>query len=439
MTSSAKQPAPTPDPYGDPSGEPSDDLPNEPSKDGAPERIRAATAADLLAYIPHQVGFMPYGSLVGITSQDSSIRATVRVDLPVGNPPGGSWLDDYADAFVSMILCDTEAEGVLLVIYGQEDWVDPGETPYVDLLTAISGRLRLTPLEITEAWYIGREHWRTLMCFNADCCPWPGHPISEITDSVLGAELVFRGSSYVVDVAQAVRELVSPAPEERVASFAASADRVADALGEACMFLPQFRAILQAWEWALSSSKPLSPALADFLAASLDSITVRDAVLVQASVGYALAFAGTDAEGLLQTARLRPVRPSDWPSNAVELAAVQRASKEVLRGPVSDFGRVLIGHSDRAPQWGRVERAVEILVQLARVMHGQRRAAALTMLGWWEWAMGHGRRAGTYYELALEEVPEYRLADLLAELLGRGVVCGWAENPQLAWRGRGAA
>ncbi|WP_152915952.1 DUF4192 family protein, partial [Arthrobacter sp. RIT-PI-e] len=51
--------------------------------------------------------------------------------------------------------------------------------------------------------------------------------------------------------------------------------------------------------------------------------------------------------------------------------------------------------------------------------------AALTMSGWFEYARGRGSRASVYLDAAEREVPGYRLARLLQELLHRGGLPAW--------------
>jgi hypothetical protein len=78
-----------------------------------------------------------------------------------------------------------------------------------------------------------------------------------------------------------------------------------------------------------------------------------------------------------------------------------------------------------------LERVLELL---GRLGDGEPTAAAVTARGWIEWCRGRGSYADALYRQALRERPGYRLAELLAELGGRGTLCGWAARREAAWQ-----
>ena len=65
---------------------------------------------------------------------------------------------------------------------------------------------------------------------------------------------------------------------------------------------------------------------------------------------------------------------------------------------------------------------------------GEAGAAALTGRGWIEWCRGKGSYADALFRRADQELPGYRLAELLAELVRRGTLCGWAARRETAWQ-----
>ena len=85
-----------------------------------------------------------------------------------------------------------------------------------------------------------------------------------------------------------------------------------------------------------------------------------------------------------------------------------------------------------------MDRAYEAFTALVQRAAGEPAAALLTLLGWIEWARGRSSRAEICLSGALREVPGYRLAALLRELLRRGELPQWAQSPSTAWRGEGA-
>jgi hypothetical protein len=52
----------------------------------------------------------------------------------------------------------------------------------------------------------------------------------------------------------------------------------------------------------------------------------------------------------------------------------------------------------------------------------------LSLMGWLEWLKGHGTQADRYLKLAAEDVPAFRLAVLLRELINRGHIADVARD-----------
>jgi Domain of unknown function (DUF4192) len=94
---------------------------------------------------------------------------------------------------------------------------------------------------------------------------------------------------------------------------------------------------------------------------------------------------------------------------------------------------VLLGLAPSVPDWPRMASLERILVQLGET-GGEAAAAALTGRGWIEWCRGKGSFADALFRRAEAQYPGYRLAALLAELAGRGTLCGWAARKDAAWQ-----
>jgi hypothetical protein len=94
---------------------------------------------------------------------------------------------------------------------------------------------------------------------------------------------------------------------------------------------------------------------------------------------------------------------------------------------------VLLGLAPSTPDWPLLTSLDRILVQLGE-SGGEAGAAALTGRGWIEWCRGKGSFADALFNRAQVEHPGYRLATLLAELVNRGTVCGWAARRESAWQ-----
>ena len=173
---------------------------------------------------------------------------------------------------------------------------------YTGLLASLQAVLGTAGMPVREAWYVGDSYWRDAYCTDQSCCPLPGRPTTDILDSRLNAEMVFRGSS------------VGPAPEEQRPAPAAmsSEDMTRLRAAEAAWMVPldlrrgsraQFDALLDSWEPLFRSGQcPADPLVQGFLRASLRVPSWRDAVLVMAAAGRTAACAGADQFGIFDAA-----------------------------------------------------------------------------------------------------------------------------------------
>lgn len=411
---------------------------------GPADVLRVGTPQDILAFVPHCLGFQPRESLVLLALRGSRLGATLRLDLPgpscSGDMPQQDQLDrilDYSARVTALLSGDETADGVLAVVYTELPWIEETPPPYSALMEILSGELEDSGLRLRDAWLVGNGAWRGYFCGDGACCPWPGYPLGEIEASRLNAELVYRGSAFAPTAAESLRtagKLRTPALDEEVERVR----RVMDGNWSAPESLAN---VLAAWERRIRSANqsPDRPAQAPpgagsaadgagltgadaetpvdtpellpqdaLLLASLESKPVRDTVLVLAAAGMEPA-----AEGIQQW-----LHPEAASSDAGIL-----------------FREILIGRSRAAPDWNRMDRAYETLSHLVQRAAGEPAAALLTLLGWIEWARGRSSRAEIFLSGALREVPGYRLAALLRELLCRGELPQWAQSPSTAWQG----
>lgn len=413
-------------------------------------RLSFSKGQDILSYVSHALGYWPVDSLVCITMSGNILGATLRTNLlrprSSADVPGGSFRPDragrpaaadlaqYVREILRYLAADKGADGVLLAVFGSRDWEESGRAPYGWMVEAVEGALAASGRPVKHTWYVGPEHWRSYYCTDPQCCGWPGRPVSEITDSALNAEMIFRGSSYESGPQTLARDAAEPLPDDvRSRIRAATETALRELAGQQCRDA-QFRATLEVWEGAVSTiSGTPDDGTSGYLLASLDSVTVRDSVLVLCSVGPQLALEGAALCGLLTPSVCEPVHPAGWHPGPDELAGVRARFSAAAGCPADDFGPVLVGQGRSRPDWGRIAKASDLLVHLARGGSGDGRAAALTMLAWLQWCRGRGSAADSYLDLALAASPGYRLAVLLQGLLGMGSVCGWARDRTTAW------
>jgi hypothetical protein len=98
------------------------------------------------------------------------------------------------------------------------------------------------------------------------------------------------------------------------------------------------------------------------------------------------------------------------------------------------FDDILLGHLPGRPDWARVDRAQELSFELMKTTPEGQRAPLLSLIGWLEWLKGKASFAARYFKLAMDDVEEFRLAYLLAELVNRGLIAPVAANKDTAYR-----
>jgi hypothetical protein len=415
-----------------------------------------------------------------MTLHGKRLGATLRLDLP-----GPETLADprnYARSVRDYLRADHGSDAALLAFFTNDGWTDLPRT-YTGLLAALQAVLGTAGMPVREAWYVGDSYWRDAYCTDHSCCPLPGRPIDDIRDSMLNAEMVFRGSSVGPPPDDQTQPSRSVPAEDRAAMLAAEAAWSID-LEPRRQSRAQFDALLAFWEGLVAappgnalSCDPLpddapagsgppggtfpghlppdlalpAPAQA-FLRASLHVPAWRDAVLVMAAAGTPAALAGAEQFGIFDAGcGLAPVvPPAIFPPATVPPAIARPAAglpgtglvvppasppDSVPGGAfrVPGYGEVLLGLEPDMPDWGRLHRLDSVLEQLSP-WGGQAAAAALTGRGWISWCRGRGSYAAAFLGKALEEEKGYRLAELMLELVRRGTLCGWAARKEAAWR-----
>ncbi|WP_125610911.1 DUF4192 domain-containing protein [Specibacter cremeus] len=437
-TSGAARPGTGPDrpPAGPPASPPA--LPDQPL-----EAIRVSTGADILAVIPHIVGYWPSNAVVCIGMAGPRLRATMRMDLPAAGTVSAR---RFADTAAHHLAVDGEADGALVAFFDDAEWAGPGDRPHAALFEAMLHAFGRAGIPVHDAWHVGPGHYRHYDCTEADPCGFPGRPNDEILGSRASAELVYRGSTVRDNPFDAVPELVKVADR-------AFARTVRSLLGPLRRDLlargtdeNQLAVTLAVWERALTHwPTPPDAATAAFLLASLGNVGVRDTVLVQFAQSPEAAFNGADAVRIVHRPSAGPVAPAGWDDVDAAAYAVPRPGQTPDAADLRDMhaglytevvlGGAVDGPPRLAPDWPRLARAQALLLFLACSSGGPDKAPVLCMLGWIQWCKGRGTWAGVYFQAAQRYRPGYRLAELLERLLDAGVIAGWAKHPRTAWRG----
>ena len=131
-------------------------------------QVRLSSPADVLAAVPHLLGFHPVRSLVviGAGGPRGRIRLGFRYDLP--DPPDAAAARQIAGHAVA-VLAERRATTVIAVGYGQGRLV----TPLMDPSPPPPGRRGLAARELLRV-EDGR-YW-SYLCRDVACCPAEGVP-----------------------------------------------------------------------------------------------------------------------------------------------------------------------------------------------------------------------------------------------------------------------
>lgn len=300
--------------------------------------LRCRTPGDLVALVPHLVGFVPTESLVtiGLSGPRPRVGLTVRADLADAAALSGQ--------VVGALVAARMAACALVVL--TEAPSGDGH-PYADLVATVEADLTARDVEVTEALLARGRSWWSYRCAAA-CCPPGGSPVDDSSALVtaVASEHAYDGRAVLASRAVLVDSLQPRPPLGAAFARRMQARARAEEQGHEAAVAAWQRA-LDAWE-----ARPGDPLPADVaaLAAALHSVPVRDEV---ASWGLRRADA---LLGLLgQLARL-VVPPDDAPlcavlgsvayargNGALALIAVQRA---LATDPTYSLARLLLAAVD---------------------------------------------------------------------------------------------
>ena len=359
--------------------------------------IRAREPRELLAYVPHRLGFSPTDSLaaIAVRARPSRLGLVVRVDIAdLASEASG---DDVA-ATVSRHLHADGARRVVLVLYTDEDRreVRRGRGAAGQALSRV--RAVLGDDVVADVWLVSSTGYAGVDCQDDACCPEMGRSLTDLESTQVGAQMVLEGSVVAPSRdALAVRRR-APEPARRAARRAAAAERdrrpgqaLRDGWGDQ-------ESIRSAWtrrglaNWAdllrrAAAGRDLPAGALGRLLAGLEDVLLRDAVILEI-----VRAGGAAAE-----------------RDSVTLVAVFGSG-----GPTPDRSAVA---SARA--------VLEAVVAHAAVSRGGPPLAVLAWLAWWT---GDGARARVLVEQCLGVDPGYSLAGLMGEILDAGLPPGWARG-----------
>ena len=163
-------------------------------------RVRPDSTGELLAIVPHLLGFVPQASLVvmGTEPPRDRVKVTLRYDLP--DPPGAGVSADIA-AHAAGIVGSQRLTAMMAVGYGPETLVHP-------VAYALRDAARQAGIELRDVLRVEDGRYWSYACGDEACCPAAGTPFDPAA-SAAAAAMAAAGKSVLTDRA-AVAARVAP-------------------------------------------------------------------------------------------------------------------------------------------------------------------------------------------------------------------------------------
>lgn len=355
--------------------------------------VAARSPRDLLAYIPHALGFHPRECVVilGLRPPRGRLGLTTRTDLTELLGPQGH---DLA-AYLARALRRDGAEEVFLALYADAPLHDLSRDPRVGAVIDVLAGAHDIP-EPVDLVLVGRDRFRSMMCEDVRCCPPQGQPLAEVTASEVTARFVASGSAPMGTRAELA---VGREEDEKTLARVRRERRSAAARRRSAReihHLDRWREGQARWIAAVcrrDEAEEPDAVMGARLAVALRDIRVRDAVMMWVTLADPARDAGRLTQPTLQerwAAAPGPTKPPDP------------------------------GTTDVLTSWLRC---------CARVSVGRDRAAALGTGAWLAWYRGEGALSEVLARQSLAEDDRYRLAALTQRLLQGGVAPPWVQPP----------
>jgi hypothetical protein len=382
--------------------------------------IRVREPRELIALIPHQLGFQPDESAVVVSLREPRGRVGLVARVDLGDLSDVSSGPQLARTLVTHLVHDGAARAVLVLytaddgaaaaesaaVRGDEEHPRMGRSPRVRAAARHLADAAEPYLGEVAAWVVGPTGYRGLDCLSSACCPPGGRPLTELESTTTGAHMVLAGS--VVAARREDLARILPAGSDARSRAAAARTRAlrrrdaAVATGSAAVrrwrdeVIALWRAEVAAGHDGHGGERP---SRLGRIEAALGDVRVRDAILVSFIPGT-----GDLAERML--------------------GADAAADHEIARA----ISRIVDPSEGLVPPQGPT--AVHHAALEAVIAHGRRDAQApalslLAVLAWWS---ADGARAAVLLDRARDADPHYRLALLLEEAVRAGMAPGWVRR-----------
>lgn len=165
-----------------------------------PQPVRPDSPGELLAVVPHLLGFVPQASLVvmGTEPPRDRIKVTLRYDLP--DPPGAGVAADIAAHAVGVV-GSQQLTAMTAVGYGTEVLVDP-------VAYALRDAARQARIDLRDVLRVEDGRYWSYACGDEACCPAAGTPFDPGVGSAAAA-MAAAGISVLADRAEVAARVAS--------------------------------------------------------------------------------------------------------------------------------------------------------------------------------------------------------------------------------------
>ncbi|WP_334122253.1 DUF4192 domain-containing protein [Glutamicibacter sp.] len=359
-----------------------------------PERhpISLSSYRDILAYVPHALGFHPKNSVVLLLVDDDRLEATLRVDLPPTE--NLSDLKMWITQVTRLLQRIPNIKDIAVVVYAPDDASEDNRAPFANLISELEVALARQTIGLRHAWC--RQDSR-IWDYDSEHDPVL-QVVPALDTNETNLSMVLAGSA----------PLEKPWDGTGIPKWS----NAQEILEVASTQENNIMLSLEVWHESLSlpfaeatGKLHADPVRASIHVASLDTKLVRDLLPF---------LAGEGLESALDV-----------------LFGISIDEREGAIAPLADY---LLGRGWYAPDWERIDRLWAISRDLLGVAQGEPRQALLCLLAWVEWARGRGSMALVLLEQAVKENAEYELAGLLQRLMEHGVMPAWATDQLRAWR-----
>jgi hypothetical protein len=212
--------------------------------------LSLTTHADLLATVPHLLGYTPTESFVIITARDGALGTALRAFAPSETAPL-----DYAQMMATYAAEDDAATAAYVIVYSEETGTHGDGHPYAAHVSVLANELATAQMPVRNVWIVTGTYW-------AEFGTAERNPLDAITESAANATLIYHGSAPDMDV-------YAPALLGHWALRVQAPEGTESDITAAC----------EAWEVALNTEAMPDPDTARTLAAAFQHKTIRDYLL----------------------------------------------------------------------------------------------------------------------------------------------------------------